>query len=73
MRWSVLVEHEEGLMTSDAVSARGEAIDERECAPEELSATELDAVSGGWSVDFGLFKVTGGDVANAARWVWNHV
>jgi hypothetical protein len=32
----------------------------------------LYAVSGGWSIDFGLFKVTGRDVANAAKWVWNH-
>jgi hypothetical protein len=30
-------------------------------------------VSGGWSLDFGAFKITGGDVASAAKWVWNHI
>ena len=38
----------------------------------ELSLEELDAVSGGFKlVDFGAFKVTTGDVADAAKWVWN--
>ena len=42
----------------------------RHLSPEELTPEELDAVSGGWSLDFGFFKVTGGDVADAAKWAW---
>jgi hypothetical protein len=30
-------------------------------------AERLDAVSGGWCMDFGLFKVAGSDVGNAMR------
>ena len=41
---------------------------------DELSLEELEAVSGGFTLaDFGLFKVTTGDVASAAKWVWNHL
>jgi hypothetical protein len=60
-------------MTGNGKTAKSEGLNARQVSPEELSAAELNAVSGGWSVDFGLFKVTGGDVANAAKWVWNHL
>ena len=53
-------------MMTDAINAKSEVLDVPELSPEEL-----EAVSGGWSIDFGLFKVTGGDVVDAAKWVWN--
>jgi hypothetical protein len=34
-------------------------------ADEELSATALDTVSGGWSISFG-------DIVDAAKWVYHH-
>jgi len=51
----------------NAMTAKSEV---RHLSSEELSPEELDAVSGGWSLDFGFFKVTGGDVADAAKWAW---
>jgi hypothetical protein len=54
------------------MTVKNEVLDVRELSPEELSAEELDVVSGGFTLaDFGLFKVTTGDVADAAKWVWN--
>ena len=41
-------------------------------ARDELSPEELEVVSGGdISVSFFGHKVTTGDVADAAKWVWN--
>ena len=45
---------------TDAINAKSDVLNDQ----------ELDAVSGGWSLDFGFFKVTGGDVADAAKWAW---
>jgi hypothetical protein len=58
-------------MIGNAVTAKTEVVDE--FFHEELSAEELDAVSAGWSIDFGIVKITGGDVASAAKWVWHHI
>jgi hypothetical protein len=59
-------------MTGNAMTAKSEVPDVRQLSPEELSLEELDAVSGGLTLaDFGVFKVTTGDVADAAKWVWN--
>jgi hypothetical protein len=30
-------------------------------------------VSGGWSISFGPFKITGGDIADAAKWAYHVV
>ncbi len=60
------------MMTAHVITPKGKALDKRECSPEELSLAELDAVSGGWSVNFGFFKVTGSDVVKAAKWVGKH-
>jgi hypothetical protein len=54
-------------MTENVMTARSEGLDEHQLSPEELSPEELDAVSGAWSMDFGLFKVTGSDAGNATR------
>jgi len=61
-------------MTGNVTTAKNEAPGVRELLPEELSAKELEVVSGGWSISlpFGG-KITGGDVADAAKWVWNHI
>jgi hypothetical protein len=53
-------------MTGNAMNAKSEVLDLRELSPEEL-----DAVSGGWSVSFFGFEVTGSDVASAAEWAWD--
>jgi hypothetical protein len=51
---------------------KNEVLHERELSTDELSLEELDAVSGGFTLaDFGFGKVTTGDVADAAKWVWN--
>jgi hypothetical protein len=54
------------------MTAKNDVLDVRESSPEELSLEELDVVSGGWSISlpFGG-KITGGDVVDAAKWVWN--
>ena len=42
------------------------------CLERELSLEELEAVSGGDTlVEIAGHKVTTGDVAAAAKWVWN--
>jgi hypothetical protein len=53
-------------MTGNTMTRKSEVLDVPELSPEEL-----EAVSGGWSIDFGLFKVTGGDVVDAAKWAWS--
>jgi hypothetical protein len=62
---------------SDNVTAKSGAPDARALPAKELSPAELDAVSGGWSISFLDYKVTGGDVAGAAKsaasWLWNHI
>jgi hypothetical protein len=60
-------------MIGNVVTAKTKVVDGGEFFHEELSPEELNAVSGGWSIDFGLFKITGSDVASAAKWAWNHV
>jgi hypothetical protein len=60
-------------MVGNVVTAKTEVVDEGDFFHEELSPEELDAVSGGWSIDFGIVKITGGDVASAAKWVWHHI
>jgi hypothetical protein len=55
------------------VTAKTKVVDEAEFFHEELSPEELNAVSGGWSIDFGVFKIAGSDVASAAKWAWNRV
>ena len=55
-------------MTASVTSATSEVVDVR-----ELSSDELDATSGGWSVSFFGYKITGGDVADAAGWVWDRI
>jgi hypothetical protein len=54
-------------MTENVMTVRSEVLDVRQLSPEELSPEELDAVSGGWSIDFGLFKVRGSDVGHLMR------
>ena len=55
-----------------AITAKSEVLDVRESCPDELSPEKLDVVSGGWSLSFPFgVKVTGGDVVDAAKWVWN--
>jgi len=54
------------VMTGNTMTRKSEVLDVPELSPEEL-----EAVSGGWSIDFGLFKVTGGDVVDAAKWAWS--
>lgn len=55
-------------MTGNVMTARSEVLDERQLSPEEL-----DAVSGGWSIHFGLFKVTGSDLGNLMRIITSFV
>jgi len=51
---------------------KNEVLDEHHLSTEELSLEQLDAVSSGFKlVDLGAFKVTTGDVADAASWVWH--
>jgi hypothetical protein len=54
--------------TTHVITAKSDVLDAR----DELSPQELEAVSGG-DVYVELFghKVTGSDVASAAKWVWN--
>jgi hypothetical protein len=59
-------------MVGNVVTAKTEVVDEGVSFREQFSPEELDAVSGGWSIDFGIVKITGSDVADAAKWVWNH-
>jgi hypothetical protein len=54
--------------TANETTEMSEVVDVR-----ELSLDELDATSGGWSVSFFGYKITGGDVADAAKWVWKHI
>ena len=60
-------------MIANAVTANCETANERKRSSEGLSVTELDAVSGGWSISFGSFKITGGDIVDAAKWAYHHV
>ena len=57
-------------MAANVMTAKSEVLDVRSF-PEELSPDELEVVSGGWSISFFGHKVTGSDVASAAKWVWN--
>ena len=70
--WSALAKSKARLMVENVVTAKTEVVDEGEFFHEEFSPEELDTVSGGWSIDFGIVKITGSDVADAAKWVWNH-
>jgi len=56
------------MMTADMTTETREVVDAR-----ELSADELDAMSGAWSVSFFGYKITGGDVKDAAGWLWDHI
>jgi len=55
-------------MTANVTTETREVADER-----ELSFDALDAASGGWSVSFFGYKITGGDVKDAAGWLWDHL
>jgi hypothetical protein len=59
---------EKMMSKTHAVTAKSEVPGVR----GELSAAELEAVSGGEiAVTFLGHKVTAGDVAHAAKWVWH--
>lgn len=55
-------------ISNDTISANGGMLDVR----NEMSAEELDAVTGG-EVAVKVFghKITASDVADAAKWVWH--
>ena len=65
--WSALA-----WMESIMKTAKSEVVNER-----ELSAEELDAVSGGVTYTFFGLKFTTGDVVDAvadgAKWLWDHI
>jgi hypothetical protein len=52
-------------MAGNVTAAENDILEARELSPEEI-----DAVSGAWSVELFGFRVTGSDVASAAKWVW---
>jgi hypothetical protein len=53
-------------MAGNVTAAENDILEARELSPEEI-----DVVSGAWSVELFGFRVTGSDVASAAKWVWD--